>query len=196
MKALLTLFAILLFAGMVQAGDPMKIDEYDGIADLPGRIEIAGVLDSADPTWHRWRGSDYYQYSLDCMLDMTYEYSSDPHYDVYCIQVSDTQPIEIWTAPTDGQFDTVLYLYCDPFDPMNSTENCVTVDDDNGDGLLSYIGAITTITLTPGLNYYVVVCGYSASSLGNYLIQTSDNVGLCPVAADEVDWSTLKSLFR
>ena len=196
MKALFTLMAILLLATCVQAGDPLKDDHFDGIADAPSRIEITGSLDANSPTWHRWRGSDYSQVGLNCDLAMTYEYSSDPYFDMFCIQVNDTEPIQIWTAPVDGQFDTVLYLYCDPFDPANSTENCITVDDDNGDGLLSFIGAITTVTLQPGDTYWLVICGYSPSSVGNFLIQTSDNVTLCGVPADETDWSTIKSLFK
>jgi len=196
MKTLLSLLFVLVLAVAAQAGDPAKIDSNDGIPNAPARIEITGALDANTPTWHRWRGSDYNQVSLDCNLAMTYEYTSDPHFDFYCVQVSDTQPIQIWTAPTAGQFDSVLYLYCDPFDPMNSTVNCITVDDDNGDGLLSFIGLVTTVTLQPGEQYWLVVCGYSASSIGNYLIQSSDNVDLCGVAAEDVPWSVVKDLFR
>ncbi|MFH1572619.1 MAG: hypothetical protein ABIG68_01470 [Acidobacteriota bacterium] len=196
MKTLLTLIVMLLLAAGVQAGDPLKIDEHDGIPPSTIRFDIPGTIDTSDPTWHRWRGVDYYQVSLDCNLTMTYEYASDPYYDAYCVQVSNTDPIQIWTAPIAGQFDTVLYLYCDAFDPANSTQNCITVDDDNGDGLLSFIGLVTTVTLQPGENYWLVICGYSPNSLGNYLIQTSDNVALCSVPVEELGWGALKNLFR
>jgi len=196
MKTMLTLFCILLLATAVQAEDLLKVDNLDAVPSNPARIEIAGSLDDTYPTWHRWRGTDYSQVSLECALEMTFEYSSDPYFDVFCVQVTDTEPIQIWAAPTEGQFDTVLYLYCDPFDSENSTVNCITVDDDNGDGLLSFIGAITTVTLQPGEQYWLVLCGYSPSATGNYLIQTSDNVELCGVATESHDWGTIKSLFQ
>ena len=194
MRILLTLVFVLALAAAVQAGDPLKIDEIDGVSDGPGRVQIQGTLTLNDPFWHRWRGVDYLQVSPDCNLDMTYEYTTDVPYHVFCIQATDTNPIQIWTAPITGQFDTVLYLYCDPFDPMNSTENCVTVDDDNGDGLLSFIGAVTTVTLVPGTSYWLVVCSYG-TTVGEYLIETSDNVVLCTTATDESTWSLIKSLY-
>lgn len=197
MKYMLMLMAVLLLAASVQASpDLLKNDRIDAVPSNPGRVEIAGVLDANSPTWHRWRGSDYLQVSEDCNLAMTYEYSTDPHYDVYCVTASDDQPIQIWTAPVTGQFDTVLYLYCDPFDAANSTVNCVTVDDDNGDGLLSFIGAVTTVHLVPGAQYWLVICGYSPTAIGNYLIETSDNVDLCGVSVEDNDWGTMKSLFK
>ncbi len=195
MRILLTLLFVLALAATVQAGDADKLDQIDGIADGPGRIQIQGTLTTADPTWHRWRGVDYNQVSLDCNLAMTYEYTADPHYQVFCVQATDANPIQIWTAPITGQFDTVLYLYCDPFDAMNSTANCVTVDDDNGDGLLSFIGTATTVTLAPGAAYWLVICGYGATSLGEFLIETSDNVILCTTPAEESTWGAIKTLY-
>jgi hypothetical protein len=196
MKALLPILLVLLLAGVAQANDPLKVDQLDAVADIAERVDIAGTIDATDPTWHRWRGNDYSMVSLDCALDMTYEYSTDPYYEVHCITVTDTSPIEIWTAPITGQFDTVLYLYCDPFDPANSTENCITVDDDSGEGLLSHIGVLTPFGLVPGEQYWVVVCGYSPSSQGEYLIQTTPNVILCTTPVDEIGWGSLKALYR
>jgi hypothetical protein len=192
---LLTLAFIVALAVTAQASDQLKYDPIDGAPVIPNRVQIQGTLTLQDPTWHRWRGVDYNQVSLDCNLAMTYEYTSDPHYQVFCIESTNTSPIQIWTAPVTGQFDTVLYLYCDPFDPLNSTENCVTVDDDGGDGLLSYIGLTTNVTLTPGVDYWLVICGYGATTVGQYTIQTSENVILCTTPVDEATWSAIKSLY-
>jgi hypothetical protein len=194
MRQIAIVLLAILVAGAALAADPLKTDTTDYTLDQPARIQITGELTVNSPTWHRWRPDSYTELSLDCMLNFTYEYTTDPHYDMYCFNVSTSDPVEF--VVDDAGFDTVLYIFCDPFDPNNSTTNGVFMDDDDGEGLFSAIMTTDGVTLTPGNDYWLVVCAYS-TTYGAYSIQTSDNVALCgSVPADDTNWSSLKALFR
>jgi hypothetical protein len=195
MKKVIVLLLTLAVAGSVVAADmPKDVDTVDYQMDNPSRIVIAGELTDTTPTWHRWRPSSYSELGLNCDLVMTSDYSTEPHFDMYCFNVSDSEPVEF--VVTDAGFDTVIYIYCDPFDPMDPTVNAVYMDDDDGEGLYSAIFAENGVTLTPGLDYWFIICSYS-STIGTYSVQTSENVALCGgVAAESKTWSNLKGLFE
>ena len=94
---------------------------------------------------------------------------------------------------TEATFDTVIYLYCDPFDAMNPTVNGVYMDDDDGEGLLSAIFPENGVTLTPGNDYWFVICAYYYTQFGTYTVETSDNVALCgTVGTEDSTWSRLR----
>lgn len=195
MKQVIAILALVALAATAFAGDPIKDNDLvDYSFDTPSRIQITGTLDDSSPTWHRWRPNDYQAVSVDCQLPMEYEYTNDPRYDVYCFEVADTAPVEF--VVDDATFDTVLYIYCDPFDVAQPTVNGVIFDDDDGEGLWSAIQLSDNVTLQPGNEYWLVICAYSATQTGTYSIMTSDNVALCGGVANEAsDWSTIKALF-
>src|SRR6056297_3334051 len=195
MKKVTVLILALLIATVAFADDPMKgIDNSEYTIDAPGRLEITGELTESSPTFSRWRPNDYQAVSVDCMLPMEYNYSTEPYYDTYCLNVTDGEAIEV--VVTDASFDTVIYLYCDPFDPINAMDNAVIFDDDDGAGLQSAIQLTDNVMLTPGNDYWLVVCAYS-SQTGTFTIQTSDNVELCGgVPVQNSDWSSIKQLFE
>jgi len=195
MKKVITIVLIMAFATMAFAADlPKDPDTVDHVMDSPSRIVITGELTDSSPTWHRWRPSSYEELGLDCDLVFTSDYTTEPHYDMYCFNVSDSEPVEF--VVDDAGFDTVIYLYCDPFDPMDPTVNGIYMDDDDGDGLNSAIVAENGVTLMPGYDYWFVICSYS-STIGSYSVMTSDNVALCGgVAVENSNWSTVKSLFQ
>ncbi len=195
MKKVTVLMLAVLIATVAFADDPMKgIDNSEYTIEAPGRIEITGELTDNSPTFNRWRPNDYGAVSVDCMLPMEYNYTTEPHYDLYCLNVTDGEAIEV--VVTESSFDTVIYLYCDPFDPMNSMDNAVIFDDDDGEGLQSAIQLTDNVTLTPGNDYWLVVCAYS-TQIGTFTIQTSDNVELCGgVPVQSSDWSSIKQLFE
>ena len=195
MKKVIVLLLTLAVAGSVVAADmPKDVDTVDYQMENPSRIVIAGELTDTTPTWHRWRPSSYSELGLNCDLVMTSDYSTEPHFDMYCFNVSDSEPVEF--VVTDATFDTVIYIYCDPFDPMDPTVNAVYMDDDDGEGLYSATFAANGVTLTPGLDYWFIICSYS-STIGTYSVQTSENVALCGgVATESTTWSNLKGLFE
>ena len=196
MKQVIVILALVALATGALAGDPIKqTDPVDYTFDTPSRIQLTGALSEDSPIWHRWRPDDYQAVSVDCMLPMEYEYSVDPAYDFYCFEVSDTEPVEFLVD--DAEFDTVVYIYCDPFDPALPTENAVIFDDDDGPGLQSAVQLSDNVTLQPGDQYWLVICSYWEGQYGTYSIQTSDNVALCGGVANEAsDWSSIKGLFQ
>ena len=196
MKKAIVILLTLIIAGIAfAADDPIKDpDTVDYVMDQPSRIVIAGELTAASPTWSRWRPASYTELSLDCQLDFVTNYSTQPHYDQYCFNVTTNEPVEF--VVTDAGFDTVIYIYCDPFDALNPTANGVYMDDDDGAGLHSAIFVANGVTLTPGNDYWFIICSYS-STIGTYSVQTSDNVALCgTVANDASTWTNVKGLFN
>ncbi|MCA1778782.1 MAG: hypothetical protein LC637_05215 [Xanthomonadaceae bacterium] len=61
--------------------------------------------------------------------------------------------------------DTVLSLYCDPFDPANADQNLVAYNDDAG-GLLSGFDGSEGIVLAPDTTYFLVVSLFSPAGIG------------------------------
>ena len=195
MKKVIVVFLALLLTSVAVAADPPKdLDRVDYVMDTPSRMVISGELTDDTPTWHRWRPASYEELSLDCDLVMTSDYSTEPHFDQYCFNVTTDDPVEFVVDEAD--FDTVIYIYCDPFDPAAATENAVYMDDDDGVGLLSAIFADNGVTLTPGDDYWFIICSYS-STIGTYSVTTSENVIECDVVGSETStWSNMKGLYR
>lgn len=195
MKHVIVTLLLVALASMAIASDlPKDIDRVDYVMDAPSRIVITGELTANSPTFERWRPASYEELGLNCDLVMTSSYTTQPHYDLYCFNVTDNEPVEF--VVDEAGFDTVIYIYCDPFDPADATQNAVYMDDDDGDGLNSAIFAANGVTLNPGQDYWFLICSYS-STVGTYSVMTSDNVALCGSVANEAStWSSLKSLFN
>jgi len=120
------------------------------------------------------------------------------YYDLYCLQVDDTNPIElVLDAGGTNIADTVLTLYCALFDPLNPELNVVAFDDDSGEATLSALTAAHDIRLDPGQEYWLVISTYGADMTGNYLLQKSSNVYDCgAVANDRASWGSIKGMYR
>lgn len=191
----IAILMILSLAALAFAADlPKDTDRFDYESDSFAPIIIAGELTATTPTWHRWRPNSYDELGLNCDLVMTTDYTTEPHFDSYCFNVMDSEPVEFVVDSAD--FDTVIYIYCDPFDPAAPTENAVYMDDDDGVGLLSAIVAANGVTLTPGHDYWFIICSYS-STIGAYSVSTSSNVELCgSVPVSETSWGTIKGNYR
>ena len=174
---------------------PKDIDTVDYVLEAPSRLVIEGELTVDSPIFHRWRPASYEDLGLNCDLEMTSDYSNEPYFELFCFNVSDSEPVEFLVDPAD--FDTVIYIYCDPFNPDDATLNGVFMDDDDGPGLLSAITVDDGVTLAPGADYWLLVCSYGANATGTFTVTTSDNVVLCgTVATDEVEFGMIKSLYR
>ena len=195
MKQAIVILLALMIATVAFASDlPKDPDTRDYVMDQPSLMVIAGELTDASPTFHRWRPASYSDLGLNCDLVMTSDYTTEPHYDQYCFNVGTSEPVEF--VVTDATFDTVIYIYCDPFDAADATLNGVFMDDDDGDGLNSAILTTDGVTLTPGNDYWFIICSYS-STVGTYSVSTSDNVNLCgTVATESSTWSNVKGLFN
>jgi len=188
------LIALMLVAGAAMAGEK-QVDSQNILPVAASRGTISGTLDGNSSTYDRiYSGS----LSLECSSNVSDSSQNGTYFDIFCFQVSDTEPIEMICDPaltTIG--DTYFTLYCDPFDMGNAAANVVFTDDDDGDGLLSAYFAADGISLTVGNTYFLVVTTFSPGNMGDYSIDTSANVMDCGiVATDDTTWDSLKADYR
>jgi hypothetical protein len=156
---------------------------------------FSGTLDGSSPIYDRIHGTAV---DANCGAPMFDSVNDGMAFDIQCVEVIDTNPIEIILDPRLTNIsDTVLTLYCDPFDPLAPSLNVVAFDDDDGMATLSALAVPDNIRLVPGLKYWVVVSTYGAGMHGSYTVQLSDNVFPCGgVASEGTTWGGIKGLFR
>jgi len=157
---------------------------------------VLGALTAQSGTYDRI----YNQGAVDvqCGAEAIDSANDGTYYDLFCLQVDDEDPIElILDAAGTNITDTVLTLYCAPFDPLHPEQNVLAFDDDSGESTLSAFTLAQNIVLTPGEEYWLVVSTYGAGMTGNYVIQRSGNVYDCGIVGDEeTNWGSVKGLFR
>ena len=194
-KVMVTILGVALLAGLAMATDE-KIQDRDYVFNGQSRIQITGTLDASSPTWNRAFGGGAPM--VDCMFGLTDSSIDGQTFDQICITSTDDNPIEIVVdadATTIG--DTTLHIYCENFDSTMPLDNCVYYDDDGGDGLYSAITLADNVVLPAGTSFWLILSTFGSGDLGNYVIDTSDNVTLCgTVATENTDWSSIKSLFQ
>ena len=188
------LIALMLVAGAAMAGEK-AIDSQNALPNSDSRGTLAGTLDENSSTYDRiYSGS----LSLECASDVVDSGNDGTSLEIFCFQVSDSDPIEMICDPaltTIG--DTYFTIYCDPFDMGNAAANVVFTDDDGGDGLLSAFLVEDGVTLTVGNTYFLVVTTYGAGNYGDFSISTSDNIIECGTVATEMgSWDSLKADYR
>jgi len=195
MKHVMVLMMVL--AAATAVATEKQPDTSDYVIQNGSRAQITGTLSDASPVWNRAFGSGAPS-TTDCLFPFTDSSIDGQYYDVFCIESTDENPVEIVVSP-DGTTigDTVLSLYCDPFDPTDPLVNGAYYDDDGGDGLLSAFLPGDNVVLTPGVSYWLVLSTFSAGDSGDFVIDTSDNVMICGgVSVESTDWSSLKGLFE
>ena len=80
---------------------------------------------------------------LDCALDLTARTMEwDSPYALYCLEVTDREPIEVWTDQAGTEYDPVLYLFCGAFDPADAACRAIIFDDDGGPGSMAMFRAV------------------------------------------------------
>lgn len=191
------LIALMLVATVALAGEKVA-DTQNALPNYSTRGVITGSLTENSPTWNRIYGGSV---SLDCASQVNDSSTDGQYFALFCITVSDDTPVEIIVDPAGTTLhDTVMALYCDPFDPADPSLNVVSYDDDGGDGLLSAFVAGDGITLTPGNQYFLVLSNFGVGDpddMGDFVINTSDNIMECgTVATDAGNWDSLKANYR
>ncbi len=164
------------FAGIDEKA--LMSDTEPGPFRGPVADTYSGVLDATSPTWDRIYGG-----AVDpaCNASVSDSSSDGQYYEVIPIQVTANEDLECEVHSGDIT-DTVIALYCDPFDPANPANNVVAYDDDDGAGNLSAFLATDNITLSPGNTYYLVVSTYSGGVTGSFTVDfTSATVVVVPV---------------
>jgi len=194
-KILITTLILSLVLATAALAELKLPDTKDAVNQNPVLMVITGTLDENSPIWGRgFNNVD--PPDLSCNFPLT-DSSDGLFYDVFCVTGTDDNPVEIIVdaaATTIG--DTHMELYCDPFDPMNPLEQAVFSDDDDGDGLMSAFTLSDGLVLSGG-EYWLVLTTFSAGAMGDFVINTSDNVIICGgVAVENQTWSHLKSIYR
>jgi len=153
-----------------------------------GGTTIDSVLDSNSPTWDRIFSPDV---APNCGADSTPSGKGQGvPYAAFQIFVSQQEDLEavIDLGGTTVR-DTVMAVYCDPFDPATPMARLVAYDDDSGPGQLeaAFIAA-DGVTLSPGPPggppriYYLVVSSFSPGDFGTFRVNlTSATVQVVPV---------------
>lgn len=195
MRTLKSLIMMSLALALPAMAGEKGLDTIDIKPKLASFQTFSGVLDGSSPVYDR-----IYSTSVDgnCGAPTFDSLNDGMAFDIQCIEVTDTNPIEIVLDPAlTGITDTVLTLYCDPFDPLAPSQNVVAFDDDDGMGTLSALSTADDIRLVPGREYWVVISTYGAGMVGAYTVQLSDNVFPCGgVAVEGATWGDLKGMYR
>ncbi|MCB1049131.1 MAG: IPTL-CTERM sorting domain-containing protein [Acidobacteria bacterium] len=71
--------------------------------------------------------------------------------------------------------DSVLFLYCDGFDPLNPAANIVAWDDDGGVGFGSHIAPGDGVEIQAGQTYQLVVSGFNNTHMGDFTMVLGGN---------------------
>lgn len=186
MKNIIILSLILGVAGGLGAQSIADQKEAEGV-DKDQNYEIIGTrsdtisgsLDASSPTWDRVYTFD--PADPNCGLASTDSSSDGVYYAAYEIQVSAAENLEAEITSFTGG-DTVMALYCDPFDPTQPATNMVAYDDDGGVTPLSAFFDADGIALTPGVSYWLVISTFSAGVVGDFEVDlTSATVVVVPV---------------
>jgi hypothetical protein len=127
---------------------------------------IIGALDGSSPVYDRIYGGSV---DLTCNSSV-YDSGVDGQYYAavpIATTVSENLEAEFLAAGTTIG-DTVMTLYCDPFDPANPSVNVVSYDDDGAGNLLSGFYASDGIFLDAGVQYWLVLSTFSGGVTGSY----------------------------
>lgn len=188
------LLCVVLMTTVAFAGE--KTTDTDNASPVTTvRDTWTGSLTSTSPVWDRIFGGAV---SLECASNVSDSSQDGEYFELFCVEVTDSSPIEIIMDPALTDItDTIIMLYCEPFDAANPAANVVSVDDDGGEGLLSAFTVADNITLTPGNTYWLVVSTFYSATEGNFGLQTSDNVVDCgSVALEQTTFGALKANYR
>ena len=191
MRKFLVVVAIMALAVPMMADEPIDPSkeyemrmmglEQDQEFTFPEGIEsdsYSGSLTAGSPVWDRIFGG-----AVDplCNAAMTDSGVDGQYYEVIPIQVTSAEDLEAEVISFTGG-DSVIALYCDPFDPANPLLNVVAYDDDDGVGTLSAFTAADGITLQPGNTYWFVFSTLSSAVMGDFTVNfTSATVTVVPV---------------
>ena len=180
MKQLLIVTCVLSLAtaGMAQVDEKAIMGDSEPGIRGPVVDSYSGTLYGASPVWNRIFGN-----AVDpaCNASMSDSSQNGQYYEVIPIQVTAAENLECEVTVFAGA-DSVIALYCDPFDPLDPLANVVAYDDDDGWTPLSAFLASDNISLSPGNTYYLVVSTFSAGDTGGFTVDfTSATVAVVPV---------------
>ncbi len=146
---------------------------------------IEGFFDSSSPT-HDRRKSTPFNSAPTCTTLSEDSYNDNVRYTQYRIVPNSNVLLQAdITTTSESPPDTLLALYCAPFDPENPADNLVAIDDDSN-GFPNAGLTTRNIALNAGTNYYLVVISYSETfnAAGSYNLMLGDDLKFYTVPVD------------
>lgn len=138
------------------------------------------ILSDADTTAGDLDGSDIFDrrflvtYDGTCNATSSDSSNDGTPYQVFEISSPVTEALEAEVVlGTLG--DSVLFVYCDPFDPLTPEANLRAWDDDDGVGYGSAITPADGYMIEADTTYFLVVGGYGNDDFGDFTLNLGGN---------------------
>ncbi len=133
---------------------------------------ITGTFDSSSPLWDRIKDSGSSQ-SVECDAEAFDSWNDEVPYRQFEIMSPVDEEFFAIVDSKETTVDTLLALYCNPFDPDNPDNSLIAIDDD-GAGYPH--PELKSISLTANTSYFLVITKYSNfQALGDFSIQLGGN---------------------
>lgn len=135
--------------------------EGEGAGALPCDVSVTGQITLSSPRFNRV-AADAFSISLSCDLPSFDSGNDGTAYEVIPFYSKTGGAFTAYVDPANTTMqDSVLYLYCHPFDPENPGENLIAYNDDFQGTLLSGFGTNLELTLVPEYTYYLVLSTFN-----------------------------------
>lgn len=129
---------------------------------------VLGKLDNSSPKWDRIAVSDP-TVNLNCeKIPFDSSFDGQPFNAIPIRSTAGGLFTAIINKAGTTISDTVMALYCDPFEADNPTANLIAYDDDDGEGALSGFLAYDNIVLAANTRYWLVVSNFQSTQTGTY----------------------------
>lgn len=142
---------------------------------------ITGTFDAGSLTWDRLKDSGSVV-GTNCNGTAFDSYNDDVPYAQFMIRTTTNENLIAQANAGNTNIDTLLLVYCYPFDPANPTNNLIAIDDDSGGHPHPAFTAADNISLLANTDYVLVVTAYSTYPFqgphGNFEINLSGNWGI------------------
>ncbi len=155
---------------------PLVASADAGGEKAPDTTEFTlGSGSRSDTTTGNLDGSQVFDRRWDVTYDGTCNATSNDSsqdgvsYQAFAIHSTATENL-VAEVTSGALSDSVLFLYCDPFDPANPDQNLVAWDDDDGTGFLSAFTDADGYQIQANTTYYLVVTGWGPSDQGTFTL--------------------------
>ncbi len=139
---------------------------------------ISGTLNASSPTWDRLKDSGSVV-GTNCNGTASDSYNDGVPYAQFVIRTTTNENLIVQANAGNTDIDTLLLVYCYPFDPANPTNNLIAIDDDGAGHPHPAFTATDNISLLANTDYVLVVTAYSTYPFqgphGNFEISLSGN---------------------
>jgi len=151
----------------VSAADPEKTpDTVNFTLDPASRADSTTANIDGSQTFDRRYDV---QYDGTCNATSSDSYADGVGYVALAIHSPTTENLVAEVSAADFS-DSVMFLYCDPFDPANPDQNLVAWDDDDGAGNLSAFSDADGFQIQADTTYWLVISTYGPGGTGNFTL--------------------------